>query len=219
MTPAVAIASNSWPPTITLMAPASDATVNVRMPAGERVGPSPLRRSRSAPINRPIPSATVRYFPFSAVTGVALCTPRFSVRAEPPPRCWLRIEANDDGSWGIFRVLDRRARLLYSKWGTQVGCRHHGMFDADQRPPLPGAQHETTHWHPGSHRSNAMKRLSLVLASAILLIASIQIDPSVAKQTSTSNRTAPFANLVLIPGAMAGDDRSAGLRYVLCIAR
>jgi len=64
-----------------------------------------------------------------------------------------------------------------------------------------------------------MKRLSLVLASAILLIASIQIDPSVAQQTSTSNRAAPLANLVLIPGAMAGADRSAGLRYVLCIAR
>src|SRR5262245_4688379 len=146
----------------------------------------------------------MRYVSFSTVIGVAHCNPRSSVRAEHPPRCWLRIEANDDGSWGIFRVLDRRARLLYSKWGTQVGCRHHGMFDADQRPPLPGAQHDTTHWHPGSHRSNAMKRLSLVLASAILLIASIQIDPSVAQQTSTSNRAAPSANLVLIPGAMAG---------------
>src|SRR5262249_40769044 len=49
-----------------------------------------------------------------------------------------------------------------------------------------------------------MKRLSLVLASTILLIASVRIDPSVAQQTSTSNRAAPSANLVLIPGAMAG---------------
>src|SRR5262245_9198200 len=48
-----------------------------------------------------------------------------------------------------------------------------------------------------------MKRHSLVLASAILLMASVQIDPSVAQQTSTSNRAAPSANLVLIPGAMA----------------
>ena len=48
-------------PTMKLMAPASDAIVNVRIPAGEREGPSPLRRSRSAPINRPIPSATTSF--------------------------------------------------------------------------------------------------------------------------------------------------------------
>src|SRR5215470_3688816 len=70
--------------------------------------------------------------------------------------------------------------------------------------PLLGVQHETTHRHSDSHRSNAMKRLSLALASAILLIASVQTDPSVAQQTRTSDQAAPSANLVLIPGTMAG---------------
>jgi hypothetical protein len=36
-------------------APTSEVAVNVRIPAGERKGPSPLRRSRSAPINRADP--------------------------------------------------------------------------------------------------------------------------------------------------------------------
>jgi hypothetical protein len=39
------------------VAPASAASVKVRMPAAARCGPSPLRRSRSAPISRPMPSA------------------------------------------------------------------------------------------------------------------------------------------------------------------
>ena len=57
----IATASNTSPPTMKLVAPASEATVNVRIPAGDRDGPSPLRRSRSEPINRPIPSATARF--------------------------------------------------------------------------------------------------------------------------------------------------------------
>jgi len=61
MTPKVAMASSISPPTMKLMAPASEVIVNVRSPAGERDGPSPLRRSRSAPINKPIPSATAMF--------------------------------------------------------------------------------------------------------------------------------------------------------------
>src|SRR6516164_4489496 len=59
--PAVAVASKSSPPTIKLVAPASDVIVKVLIPAKERDGPSPLRRSRSTPIRRPIPSATMRF--------------------------------------------------------------------------------------------------------------------------------------------------------------
>lgn len=43
-----------------LIALAREAAANVRIPAGERDGPVPLRRSRSAPINRPIPSAIAK---------------------------------------------------------------------------------------------------------------------------------------------------------------
>ena len=42
MTPAVATASNTSPPMMKLMAPASEVTVNVRMPAGDRDSPSPF---------------------------------------------------------------------------------------------------------------------------------------------------------------------------------
>jgi LTXXQ motif family protein len=49
-----------------------------------------------------------------------------------------------------------------------------------------------------------MKRLSLVLASAIWLAVFVEPRPSVAQQTSTSKPAAPSANLVLIPGAMRG---------------
>ena len=49
-----------------------------------------------------------------------------------------------------------------------------------------------------------MKRLSLALASGILLIASVQTGPSVAQQSSPSTPAGPSANLVLIPGAVTG---------------
>ena len=45
--------------------------MNVRIPAGERDGPSPLRRSRSAPINTPMPSATASF----RIMGSKMCMP------------------------------------------------------------------------------------------------------------------------------------------------
>ena len=60
-TPVTVTASMTAPPTMTLAAPASEAMENVRIPAGERAGPPPLRRSRSAPIRSPMPSATTRF--------------------------------------------------------------------------------------------------------------------------------------------------------------
>ena len=45
---------------MTAMAPQSEVMEKVRMPAAARSGPVPLRRSRSMPISRPMPSATAR---------------------------------------------------------------------------------------------------------------------------------------------------------------
>ncbi len=42
MTPAVTIANSNSPPAIRLMAPASEAAVKVRIPAGARAGPAAL---------------------------------------------------------------------------------------------------------------------------------------------------------------------------------
>src|SRR5215467_5446845 len=83
-TPAVVVASRTSPPTIKLVAPASDVTVKVRIPAEERDGPSPFRRSRSTPIRRPIPSATMRFriIESKMVDLPALVTPAGTDRKE-----------------------------------------------------------------------------------------------------------------------------------------
>ena len=44
-------------PNAKLTPPDREAIMNVRIPAGERDGPSPFRRSRSAPMSNPIPRA------------------------------------------------------------------------------------------------------------------------------------------------------------------
>jgi len=76
-------ARTSAPPTVTLVAPASEAAENVRMPAGDRAGPPPLRRSRSAPIRSPMPKAIVRFRSKEARLGIVFPFARSSPRARP----------------------------------------------------------------------------------------------------------------------------------------
>jgi hypothetical protein len=56
-TPITATASSHSLPITTVTAPISDAIANVRIPAADRDGPSPFRRSLSAPMRRPIARA------------------------------------------------------------------------------------------------------------------------------------------------------------------
>src|SRR5918995_1533049 len=56
--PSAAAANRASSPTAIAVAPSREARVKVRRPAGWRVAPSPLLRSRSMPISRPTPSAT-----------------------------------------------------------------------------------------------------------------------------------------------------------------
>jgi hypothetical protein len=67
-----------------LTALASEAAANVRIPAGERDGPVPLRRSRSAPINRPIPSAIAKLTiaEYDAAAILVSCQASLSPRGE-----------------------------------------------------------------------------------------------------------------------------------------
>lgn len=59
-----------WPPAIKLTAPASNVTAKVLMAAGERDGAEPVRRSRWAPISRPIYSATAKLMITGSIASI-----------------------------------------------------------------------------------------------------------------------------------------------------
>ena len=112
-TPVTVTASMPAPPAMTLAAPASEAMVKVRIPAGERVGPPPLRRSRSAPISSPMPSAATRFRITEGRSGMFFLFAGTSWRA-PEAAAAVSSDVDHDGN-RLSRRPGARHALRHSR--------------------------------------------------------------------------------------------------------
>src|SRR5450759_3353125 len=123
-------ASKGLPPRTTLTPPNSDASANVRIPAAERCGPSPLRRSRSAPIKRPMASALA--------IGLLIGAERERRKGEGPQRsaAGIRTFALASLLGGVSVVLGGNPLLAVAVFVIAAFCVAAYMRTREQDPGL-----------------------------------------------------------------------------------